>query len=314
MRFTRDIPDLLKRSGPVEDLKVSVGDNITWVSGTSGSTQMNSELAFVLVVDAQSEVDAQRVARDEVLPPVLATLATIIDAPVEAQVVMAHVTAPAGSKISAVGYGPIARSFSWFAPPPGRISDEKLPEFAGLLREAHADATARIAAYEIQTANRHVWSMGNEVVGAQAVMLAYYFAMERVSDVVTKSSLPESDAEQVRLLVEELGRALAQESASLDEQVEAIEHAAAGLRELRSLSMKRRVALAGSIMRLPPELVDEAGRFTDFRHKRLAHATAFGQATSKSVLDQVHPARKLAVSYLSGYLRWLVDRRTATTP
>lgn len=116
------------------------------------------------------------------------------------------------------------------------------------------------------------------------------------------------------MLVEGLGRALAQESASQDEQVEAIEHAAAGLRKLRSLSMERRVALAASIMGLTPELVEEAARFTDFRHKRLAHATAFGQATSKSILDQVHPARKLAVNYLAGYLRWLADRRTATTP
>src|SRR3954466_2655659 len=117
--------------------------------------------------------------------------------------------------------------------------------------------------------------MGDEAVNAHAVLLTYYFAIERIARSVAGSGRVDPPDDAVTPHLERLRRSL-DTASSLTEQVGAVRKAAGALQDLHSLSMRKRVEVAGRILCLEDHIVAQAADFTDFRHRRLSHASTLG--------------------------------------
>ena len=184
-------------------------------------------------------------------------------------------------------------------------------EWAGVIRAAEHDFTARRAAVDMYIGNNRFHSHEDDPADVRTTLLTYFFVLERIANRTNRFDPLRPGQDEVTPMMARLERGLEQ-SATVDDKVAAVRAAAQKLQALHSRGMKRRVMEAGRTVGLDDIVTRTAGELTDLRNSTLGHVPTSGEPTSH-LLDWLPRAQECAHSYLSGYLRWVHDRGFAAS-
>ncbi len=306
LEVTQTIPEQLRRLARVGrgGLRAEAPDAPAWVAGSGAYTTVRSQHAFHTVVMAETQYRAPEIVDEDVLPPVLAGLTALNGSTVEGEVVMVRPT----DQPNGQAYGMASATAAIRSSIPTTIHDERWIARANeLTHAAMHDSTASRAAREIQLANRHRWVIGDEVVNAQAVLLTYFFVIERIAKRVAKVGSWAVDATRQEMLADGLLNSL-RTHRSAKVRVKQIRNAAVELDRLEYNFVKQRISRAGAELGLSTTMVMEAGRFTDLRNRQLGHATALGAGPQREVFGYLDKAGELARAFLTAYLARIADQ------
>lgn len=300
-RITYEPPESFSRLDPPGVVSAGATGG-TWATGTERRIRVFSRAAFQVPVRVDDPDEAMRTAEQEVLPRHLAATSAVTGCPLYAVPLAFHA---AGEPEA---WRPRRADASVLIFNPKLLDAETVDaeQAAGFAWAAEHDYTARRAAVDMYVGNHRMLSHADNSSDVQAVLLSYFFVLERIANRIARFFPLRPGPEESAPLIESLEIAL-EDARSIEGKVEAVRVAAQRLQAIHSRGMRRRVKEAGTTMGLPDEVSGTAGELTDLRNTSLGHVSTADQAPD-ALIAWLPKAQECAHAYLSGYLSWVHDR------